>query len=202
MLSSMWGFLAIVSTTDPRAALAFEGDTRDLSTPEFVHHELFRIDRDFGKEEFEIVLDGWLPRGQARDFADVRFWWVKTDDGDLRRPFSEKVKRHVEFDWRRRDEGGLSVRFAGDRKEFVFSVELDERGRPGVYADVELASGRVVRHCRGRRGHLVARRFLGIPVGIRRLEVRCTDAEGRDHRGTVAFRTLAHGRVYDPASGS
>jgi hypothetical protein len=31
----------------------------------------------------------------------------------------------------------------------------------------------------------MARRFLGIPIGIGKLELSCTDAEGRVHHGEL-----------------
>ncbi len=167
-----------------------------LSNRNVQHHELLRIDRDFGREQFEIVLDGWTSRLRTRHIDDVRFWWVNTLAGDRRKPFSAKLRRYVRFGYHRKTDGGLAVRFSGDRKEFRFTVEVDGDGSPAAFTDVRRKDGTLVPHCRGTRGRLLARRFFGIPVGIKAMRVSCVDDLGRAHRGEVPFRTLASGKPY------
>jgi hypothetical protein len=172
-----------------------------LSTKKFRHHEVLRIRRDFGMDHWEIALDGWLAQPVDGDIADVRLWWVNTDDADRRKPFSAYLRRHIAFEHRRADKGSLAIRMAGDRKEYLFRVELDDRGAPAVFADVQLADGSTIAHCRCDRGQLVARRVLGIPVGIAALQVHCTDDEAKPHDGAVAYRELEHGAEYTPEPG-
>jgi hypothetical protein len=87
---------------------------------------------------------------------------------------------------------------AGDRKEYRFSVEADEHAVPAVFADVQLADGSIVARCRCDRALLVARRVLGVPVGIAALTVHCTDADATPREGTVTYRELENGRAYEP----
>jgi hypothetical protein len=169
-----------------------------LSTKKFRHHEVLRIRRDFGMDHWEIALDGWMSAELDGHLADVRLWWVNTDEADRRKPFSAYLRRYIELDARRSGTGTLAVRLAGDRKEYLFTVEVDGRGAPAVFADVQLADGSTVAHCRCTRGRLVARRVLGIPVGIAALNVECTDAASRSREGSVPYREVAHGREYEP----
>jgi hypothetical protein len=168
-----------------------------LSTAKFRHHEVLRIRRDFGMDHWEIALDGWSTRAVDGHIADVRLWWVNTKDAERRKPFSAYLRRYIEFEHRRADKGTLAIRMAGDRKEYLFTVEIDD-GAPAVFADVQLADGSTVPHCRCHRGRLVARRVFGIPVGIAALQVHCTDATQGKHDGAVPYRELDHGAAYEP----
>lgn len=156
-----------------------------LSTSSFVHHEVLRIDRDFGKPQWEIALDGWLAREQPDGVAELRFWWVNTDEADHRKPFNRALSRRIDFGFDSRTDGALEVRLGGDRKQYRFTVDVDAGGIPAVFADVRLADDTEVPHCRCRSGRLIARRLLGIPIGIDTLRVQCTDAEGRTHQAKV-----------------
>lgn len=151
---------------------------------------------------WEIVLDGWSLRSARGHLEHVQMWWVNTDDGESRKPFNAYLRRYLELDVRRADESTLLVRLAGDRKEYQFSVEVDEQATPAVFADVQLADGSTVTHCRCDRALLVARRVLGVPVGIAALTVRCIDAEAIPHEGTVPYRVLgsSYGPVQPPSS--
>lgn len=169
-----------------------------LSTKKLRHDEVLRIRRDFGKAQWEIVLDGWSPHAARGHLEHVRLWWVNTDEGERRKPFSAYLRRYLELDVRRADESTLLVRMAGDRKEYQFSVEVDAHGTPAVFADVQLADGSTVAHCRCDHALLVARRVIGIPVGIAALTVRCTDADATPREGTVAYREVEHGQPYAP----
>lgn len=166
-----------------------------LSTKTLRHHEVLRIRRDFGMDHWEIALDGWLAKDRL---ADVRLWWVNTDDGDRRKPFSAYLQRHLEFDARRAGGGVLAVRMAGDRKEYLFTVEMDDHGTPSVFADVQLADGSMVAHCRCHRARLLARRVLGIPIGISALQVHCIDDAAKARAGAVPYRELEHAAAYVP----
>lgn len=173
----------------------------ELSTKALRHHEVLRIRRDFGMDHWEIALDGWLTQPSDERIAELRLWWVNTQDDDRRKPFSAYLRRYLEFEHRHASERVLAVRMAGDRKEYRFTVELDERGTPAVFADVRLADGTTVPHCRCRSGRLLARRVIGIPVGIAELRVQCTDDTATAREGAVPFRELEDGDLYVPEPG-
>ncbi|MEM6994813.1 MAG: hypothetical protein AAF721_30140 [Myxococcota bacterium] len=167
-----------------------------LATDSMAHRELLRIDRDFGMAHWEIALDGWLPRDAAPKIEDIRLWWVNTDKANRRKPFSRHLSRVLEFSYAREGDASLRVRLAGDGKEYRFEVALDVTGVPAVFADVELADARVVARCRCESGRLLARRVIGIPIGIGSLSVRCRDAEGTVHDAVVPYRVIEAGEAY------
>jgi hypothetical protein len=191
--------LALVRPTDGVDAIP-QGPTpvEKLSTKKLRHDEVLRIRRDFGTAHWEIALDGWSSRTAPGHLEHVRLWWVNTEDGERRKPFSAYLRRHLEIDVQRTGESTLLVRMAGDRKEYRFSVEIDEHAMPAVFADVQLADGSTVARCRCDRALLVARRVLGVPVGIAALTVHCTDADATPREGTVSYRELENGRPYEP----
>jgi len=159
-------------------------DVADLSTSQLRHNELLRIRRDFGKPEWEIALDSWVPRARPNAIADVRIWWVKTDNNDQRRPLGRKYVK-LERRWLGPDR--LEVDLLGAGKRFSFIVEREDGRPPRVFATIEKKDGTVVEHCRATRGKLSARRFLGIPVGLRNLRVTCVDDAGRWHGGNLPY---------------
>ncbi len=189
--------LLLSLATAPRGDLP-RGPTAasELSTKSYAHHEVLRIDRDFGMPQWEIALDGWVARDDAAHIEDVRLWWVNTDKGEHRKPFSRHLRRFIEFDYERDASGTLRVRLAGDRKAYAFSVVAGESA-PVVHADIERTDGVTVRQCRCHSGRLIARRVIGIPIGIAALRVQCTDAEGNPHEGDVPYTTLDQGPVYE-----
>lgn len=180
--------LASASSSDSSEIPRSATPAAKLSTRGFVHHEVLRIDRDFGKPQWEIALDGWMPREREGGVEELRFWWVNTDEADHRKPFSPRLSRHIELGFDRRPDGGLDVRLIGDRKEYRFTVEVDQEGRPAVFAHVRLPDDTEVARCRCHSGRLIARRLVGIPIGIAALEVQCIDGDGRSHQGQVPFR--------------
>jgi len=157
----------------------------ELSTPSLEHHELLRIQRDFGDRDFVVVLDGWVPRGRTGELAGVRIWWLDHGKGDERSPFGKTARKYVDVDYQRRTDVAWSVAIAGDGKRFAFDVELGPDGRPNAYADIRTSDGRDVDHCRATKSKLSARRVLGVPVGFGRLTVTCVDGDGRWHRGDL-----------------
>ncbi len=170
----------------------------DLSTEALRHHEILRIDRDFGMAKWELALDSWLPAEGDRTIADIRLWWVNVEDADRRKPLSAHLRRYIALDSRRRGAAKLDVRMAGDDKEYTFTVELDGAERPVVRVTVELEDGRRVERCRCERARLIARRVVGMPVGIEGLRVQCTDDAGVKHDGAVVYRATDDGAAYEP----
>ena len=160
-----------------------------LSTRDLRHHEALRIDRDFGKPEFDLVVDAWSETARG-DLADVRLWWVKTTANDRRSPLSAKSERYVDIDVRRASRDAMRMRIRGGNREFAFEVELDADGRAHVFADVVTKDGTTVEHCLTTSGRLQAKRVLGIPVGLGALQVSCVDDHGRTVRGRVMVRKV------------
>ena len=167
----------------------------DLSTRALQHDEVLRIRRDFGKPSFEIVVDSWRRSARPSEISDVRLWWVQPDKGDVRSPFGHKIHKYVDLQYVPADDDRWTVVLTADRKEFAFDVEVDEAGDAHAYADVETDDG-TVGHCEATSGRLVARRLLGIPLGIKRLEVTCVDDDGRTHEGALPYRKVKRGPVY------
>jgi hypothetical protein len=166
-----------------------------LSTRALEHDEVLRIRRDFGKPSYEIVVDTWHKAAAPDELADVRMWWVQPDRADVRSPFGSKVHKYVDLQYAPEGPGAWSVTLRADRKEFSFDVEVDDAGDARAFADVVAADGSTVR-CEATEGRLIARRLLGIPLGIKRLEVTCKDAIDGSHRASLPHRKLKRGPVY------
>jgi hypothetical protein len=174
----------------------------DLSTQRLRHHEVLRIDRDFGMPKWELALDGWAPHDDPGAVESLKLWWVNVEDDDRRKPFASYLRRVLEFGFEPIARGGLAVRLAGDRKEYAFTVEPDAAGIPAVHATIDLDDGSRIERCRCQRGRLLARRVLGVPIGIANLRVRCTDTAGVARDGAVVFREVAKGPAYTPEPAS
>jgi hypothetical protein len=169
-----------------------------LTTASLRHIEVMRIDRDFGMAKWELALDGWMPQDGEAQIADLRLWWVNVEEDDRRKPMNAHLKRYIDFGFERVADGSLVVHLAGDGKRYEFEVALDPAGVPGVLVSVTLADGVVVTRCRCERGRLLARRLLGIPIGIASLQMRCVDPSGQAHDGTVPYRAIEAGKAYQP----
>jgi hypothetical protein len=155
-----------------------------LSTDQLAHHELVRLRKDWGERNFQVVLDGWTRRGTKGKIADVRLWWFKAHKQGNRGEFGSKSRRHFEVSVNKRSAERWDLRLGTKGKSFVFQVESDGAGGMAAYATVVTREG-VVSRCLTTRGELKARKFLGIPTGIDRLDVTCTDPDGRVRRGRV-----------------
>ena len=201
-----FGLTVILAATttaalDGRAAAAIPRETTPaaaLSTPTLAHTETLRIVRDFGKPDYQIAVDAWRTKNETMSIADVRLWWVRTSGRDERQPFSPRIMKYLELDFEAEGRDRWDVTMVGDKKQFEFTVELDENGRLAAYVDVLTARGTLAQHCRATRGRLIARRFIGIPVGIERLEVDCVDPEGQRRKGELPYRETDRGRSYRP----
>jgi hypothetical protein len=184
--------LAFALTTGSYAATVPNTQTAcDALSPEGLeHHETLRIDRDFGKPEFDLVVDAWTKTASPGELADVRLWWVKTTAADQRSPMSTRSQKYVDIETTENGPDAWTMQLRGDHKEFRFDVEVDDNGRAQVFTDVVTAEGRTIRHCRATAGKLRARRLLGIPIGIDSLAVECVDDRGRAQRGRAVVRKL------------
>lgn len=158
-----------------------------LTTKDLRHYELLRVPRDFGKESRDIVLDAWVPRNGPAELSDVRLWWLERAKGDLRKPFGKKTLRHINVEYKQDGDGSWEVAFGGMGKMFPFNVELDDRGKPRVFANVRTKNGKID-HCRVLRGKLFGRKILDKTIGLDHLQVRCKDDDGKVHSGELRRR--------------
>ena len=145
--------------------------------PDAVQHELVRIDQPFHpNDDYRIVIDAWVTRGTL---VDVRMGWVDTGADDARSRFGKGVRRHVDVVGVQLDPRSWRITLvSGDtRRQLV--IALDANDLPSVSAMIDTDAGAA--RCRVTAGRLVARRVLGLAVGLERLEVECADGT----RGTV-----------------
>jgi len=157
----------------------------DLKRPGFAHVEVFRLRRDFGKQDFEVALDAWLPDGNPGRIETVRLWWFKTKKEGERGPFSEKTKRYFDIAYRRVDDATWEVQLLADERRFTFSVAADGKGGVQAFGSVE-SEGVTIDDCHVATGDLRATKLLGVPTGIKELSVTCVDSDGAEHEGRVA----------------
>ncbi len=162
----------------------------DLAPRGLIHHEVLRIAKDVGDNNYKIVVDAWSSSVTPKSLDEVRFWWVKTDSHDERRPWSSRIQKYVQLDFQENAPDDWTVRLLGDRKQFEFDVEIDDEGHAHAYAGVTNSYGERVPHCRATTARFEARRFLGIPVGLKRLKVTCFDDQGTRHNGIVPYRRV------------
>ncbi len=155
-----------------------------LTTAALRHTELLRIERDFGKPSFAVVLDAWVPAADPTRLADVRLWWLKKHRANARGPFGTKSRRHFDLHTRKVSPTHWQLHMDAGAKRFTFDVRL-AAGRPVATATVALPGGAVVADCRAEHGTLKARRVLGVPAGIEALELTCRAPGGRRVTGTV-----------------
>ncbi|MCX4240242.1 hypothetical protein [Paraliomyxa miuraensis] len=162
-----------------------ETDVAHLAPEGLLHQEVLRIDPDFGKGHHDIVVDSWMPADAPQTLSEVRMWWLHSQENDERSPFGKGVRRFVDLEYERKDVRRFGVTLRGDRKEWSFDVVLRDGGRAVAIADVTTSDGSVIPQCEAESAKLLVRRVMGIPAGLRGLEVICHDAEGKQHRGTL-----------------
>ncbi|MEM6295423.1 MAG: hypothetical protein AAGA54_29385 [Myxococcota bacterium] len=167
---------ALPLETMPAAALAVDG---------FTHVEVMRVQRDWGKREFEIVMDAWVSSEDPGRVEMVRLWWFKANKQGERGPFSEKTKRHFDIVYTRPDDARWVVDMVADDKRFTFVVQADEAHGISALATVTVPGGGQVENCRVHGGEVRASTVLGIPNGIEAFEVTCTGVDGVEYRGTL-----------------
>lgn len=149
--------------------------------------EVVRVKRDFGKPHFDLVIDAWTDADAAR-LATTRLWWVNTSEADRRKPLGRMIERMVHLQYKRLSGTAWTVVVAGDGKEFTFTVELTD-GKVHAFVAIDTEDGRHVPRCRTDSARLLARRVLGMPVGIDRIAVTCRDG-ATVHRGQIKHREV------------
>lgn len=168
---------AIVPWTKvPVANLAPEG---------YQHQQVLQIDQDFHpNDDYEIALDAWIADADPNEIAGVRMWWLDKSTSNERSPFGKGVRKHIGITYEQQDDGDWQVKINQARKEYLFEVEIDGRGKIQAFADIS-EGGETIEHCRVKDSRLVARKVLGIPAGLKGLDVSCVDEDGGKHKGYV-----------------
>lgn len=171
-----------------------ETDVADLSPDGLVHQEVLRIDPDFGKNHHDIVVDSWTLTEQPDALSEVRMWWLHSKENNERSPFGKGVRRFVDLEYERKGAKRFGVTLRGERRGWSFDVVLGDDGQAVAVADVTTKDGTRVEQCQAKSAKLLVRRALGIPVGLKGLEVVCEDAAGNKHRGTLSEQKLKRRR--------
>lgn len=148
---------------------------RDGDVPaDAIHHELVRIEQPFHpNDDYAIVIDAWVAAGRL---VDVRMGWVDTGAGHARSRFGKGVRRHVDVEHAQPDPWSWRITLvSGDaRRQLAIVLDPgDPQAPPAVWAMIDAESGSA--RCRVVAGRLIARRLLGVPVGLERMEVECAD---------------------------
>jgi hypothetical protein len=146
-----------------------------------VQREVLRIDQDLHPDDdYEVVLDAWL---DGDEIVDVRLQWIDTGDADRRSPFGRGVRRHLDVDYVRHGPRRWTVRLGASTSAWELSIERDAGG---LSASARVRSnGASVDRCRVDAARIDSRRVLGIPVGVARIVVSCTDDAGAVHEGEL-----------------
>jgi hypothetical protein len=159
-----------------------------LAPKGYQHQQVLQIDQDFHpNDDYEIALDAWIADQQPSEIAGVRMWWLDKSTSNERSPFGKGVRKHIGITYEQQDDGDWQVKISQGRKDYLFDVEMNERGDILAYADV-VTGGETVEHCRVDGSRLVARKILGIPAGLKGLDVSCVDESGAKHKGYVLQR--------------
>jgi hypothetical protein len=176
------GSLATAAAAEPPTGRT---DADRLEAAGLDHHEVLRIQRDFGQRSFLVVIDAWSPEASHDQLKEIRMWWLNERKEDERSPFGRGVRKHVDIVYTQTAPDAWVVELRGDDKRMAFSVELDGKGKPSAFGTIITPAGQRVEHCRAVTSTLVARRFLGIPIGLDHLAVTCVDEDGDLHRGAL-----------------
>lgn len=167
--------------------LPLENTSPEEIAPDGYKHSLvLRIRRDFGKRDFEIAMDAWMPDEAPENVDAVRLWWFKTKKDGERGPFSSKTKRNFDIGYQRNDKQSWSVVLGlSDGRHFTFLVRSTGGHTAAAFADVTTRDGTVLEACRVTDAEIHAKTTLGIPTGIKDLSVTCVDAAGAEHQGAL-----------------
>jgi len=142
-----------------------------------------RIDQDFHPDDaYEIVVDAWVQG--AQELVDVRMTWVDTANADRRSPFGRGVRRHLELDYVRNGARSWTIRLGARGHTWALEIGMDPAGSVHAHADVRTDAA-IVERCRVHRGVLESTKLFGLPVGLARILVSCTDAAGVAHDGEL-----------------
>lgn len=167
----------VPNTGTPATALAPDGVT---------HAAVLKIDTDMRYDGYAIVIDSWIKGGTL---AEVRMWWLNPAKANERSPFGKGVTRYVDIGYDKMEGDAWRVRMRAGKRQFEFVVERCGDGHVAAFADIDTNAG-LVKHCRVSKSNLKAKKILGLPTGLDKLTVTCTDAKGTTHHGTLRTKTI------------
>jgi hypothetical protein len=150
--------------------------------------QVVRIKRDFGKPHFDLAIDAWLA-GPSR-IDKVQLLWVNTSEEDRRKPLGKFIERMVALKYKRISSPLDQGRRRGRRQGVHVHRGARARRRAHTYVAVDTDGGQFIARCRADSAKLLARRVIGIPVGISRVVVSCRDADGNVHAGQIRHKEL------------
>ncbi|TPV94808.1 MAG: hypothetical protein B7733_13425 [Myxococcales bacterium FL481] len=152
------------------------------------HHEVLHIDPGpLGPSgDYRVAIDAWTSSAaeHVSHVEGVRVWWLNRDAADERSPFGPTVAKRMRIEKTRLDAQHWTISIVTDSDRFSFTVSADKSGRVAAYGTV-VERGVRVPDCLAQSARLVPRRLLGIPIGLRRLDVSCVDAQGQPHHGPL-----------------
>ena len=180
---------AVPASTPPPAAFDLpEKNTspKEIAPDGYKHALVLRIRRDFGKADFEIAMDAWMPDETPENVDAVRLWWFKTHKEGERGPFSKKTTRNFTVSYRRENEQSWAIVLdLSDGRHFTFVVRSTGGHTAAAFADVTVGNSTVIEGCRVTDAEIHAKTTLGITTGIKDLSVTCLDTSGVEHHGTL-----------------
>lgn len=150
------------------------------------HQEVLRIDPGVlgPSGDYEVVVDAWTSNTNPLAVEGVEVWWLDRDAADERSPFGPTVRKRIRVEKTRRSPHQWTVAIVTKDDRFTFTIESTSQGQVVAYASI-VEAGQPVNDCLASSARLVPRRILGIPVGLRRLDVTCVDAQGLPHHGAM-----------------
>lgn len=179
--------------TEPAASAIPRGRvTADaLQVEGMVHHEVLRIEQTFHPDDdYRVVIDAWTANGMPEDLVAVRIGWV--DGAGTRSVFGRGVRRHLDFQQRRIDPHAIEILLAHGDVEQRIVVRAGPAAEVGAYVDAQVGN-ELVSNCRATWAALRARELFGLPIGLARIDVACTDGEGTAVEGQLVERKAASG---------
>jgi hypothetical protein len=161
----------------------------ELSPGRLRHTLVLSIDQDFhSNDDYRIALDAWVDPDHPEEIVEVRMWWMDTGKDDERSIFGRGVRRHIDIAYERTAPGSWVVDLVPGSDRYRFEIELDEDGTIEAHAEVEDAAGDTAHRCRAVAAALHARKLVGLPVGLDRIEIECAPEQGLVRRGRLRAR--------------
>ena len=150
------------------------------------HHEVLRIDPGVlgPSGDYNVVVDAWTSNTNPGSVEGVQVWWLDREANDERSPFGPTVRRRITVAKTQLSPRRWTVAIVTSDDRFTFVIESDSAGRVVAYATI-VEDRTTIERCQATRAELVAKRFLGVPIGLRRLDVTCVDSEGKPHHGAM-----------------
>lgn len=178
--------LSVPASAGPEAPRGRTPESR-LAPAGLNHHEVLRIDPDgLGPgRSYGIVIDGWTAEADPSKLEDVRMWWIDRAKSDERSPFGKTVRKRMKIKYRRSSDRKMRIEIKTGKDAYTFKVVATKSGKVRAYGTIVDKFGRTHENCRAVSSRIVAKRRIGIPVGMEELNVTCFDAEGKRRKGRL-----------------